>query len=108
VETEHFSRRLSAKFEKAERMFMEAVAESGYVYRDGKIIGAGEDDDENSAHDGVDKSRKNSYNGTQKSGYKMMNTDDQIMELTAFMDRNRQATENEIIEEAVRISEMEE
>ena len=30
------------------------------------------------------------------------------MELTAFMDRNRQASEDEIIEEAVRISEMEE
>ena len=38
----------------------------------------------------------------------MVNTDDQIMELTEFMDRNRQATEDEIIEEAVRISEMEE
>lgn len=38
----------------------------------------------------------------------MVNTDNQIMELTEFMDRNRQATEDEIIEEAVRISEMEE
>ena len=46
----------------AEGMFLEAVAESGFVYRDGKIIGANEEDEENNHSESIDKAVKKSYN----------------------------------------------
>jgi len=45
----------------AEGMFLEAVAESGFVYRDGKIVGAREDE-ENNHSESIDKAVKKSYN----------------------------------------------
>ena len=38
----------------------------------------------------------------------LLTTEDQIIELTDFLDRNREATREEIIEEAIRISERDE
>jgi hypothetical protein len=38
----------------------------------------------------------------------LLTTEDQIIELTDFLDRNREATRDEIIEEAIRISERDE
>lgn len=38
----------------------------------------------------------------------LLTTEDQIIELTDFPDRNREATRDEIIEEAIRISERDE
>ena len=38
----------------------------------------------------------------------LLTTEDQIIELTDFLDRNREAIRDEIIEEAIRISERDE
>lgn len=38
----------------------------------------------------------------------LLTTEDHIIELTDFLDRNREATRDEIIEEAIRISERDE
>ena len=38
----------------------------------------------------------------------LLTTENQIIELTDFLDRNREATRDEIIEEAIRISERDE
>ena len=38
----------------------------------------------------------------------LLTTEDQIIELTDFLDQNREATRDEIIEEAIRISERDE
>ena len=38
----------------------------------------------------------------------LLTTEDQIIELTDFLDRNREATRDEIIEKAIRISERDE
>ena len=49
---------------KAEQMFLDALAEKGVRFEQGRIIGANEDD-ENSVREDVDKSRKSRYNKRQ-------------------------------------------
>lgn len=47
---------------KAEQMFLDALAEKGMRFEKGKIIGAGEEDDEVKKSRGIDKKKKEGYN----------------------------------------------
>ncbi|MBR5124862.1 MAG: hypothetical protein IKU90_06990 [Clostridia bacterium] len=47
---------------KAEQMFLDALAEKGMRFEGGKIVGASEEDDENTARDDIDKKQTIRYN----------------------------------------------
>ena len=57
---------------KAEQMFLDALAEMGMRFEKGKIIGAGEEDDEVKKSKGIDKRGTVQYNKTHKSVYKQI------------------------------------
>ncbi len=64
---------VAAEFEKAEELFLEALAEKGMRFEKGKIIGANEEDeDEVKKPKGIDKKGTVQYNKTHKSVYKQI------------------------------------